>query len=91
LPIILAHHERYDGEGYPNHLKGQGIPLLARIMAAADAYDAMTSERLYCSAFSHERAAAELEAGSGIQWDPEVINAFLVSLRNLPIGPIDAN
>jgi len=76
LQIIEYHHERYDGTGYPYGLKGQAIPLGARIVATADAYDAMTTQRSYHMPMPVQKAIAELEALSGIQWDPEVVRAF---------------
>ncbi len=75
--IVLAHHERYDGLGYPHGLKGSKIPLGARIFAVADTLDAMTSDRPYRKAGSLEAAIAEIEAQSGRQFDPEIVRAFL--------------
>ena len=76
LPIILHHHERYDGGGYPSGLKGDQIPLEARILAVADAYDAMTSPRPYRKAFSRQAALRELQAQAGRQFDPALVRAF---------------
>jgi len=76
IPIVLGHHERYDGKGYPNGMWGQQIPLLARILAVADAYDAMTSDRPYRSLMPKERALFELRANAGSQFDPDVVAAF---------------
>jgi diguanylate cyclase (GGDEF)-like protein len=73
---VLHHHERWDGEGYPERLGGERIPLGSRILFVADAYDAMTSERVYRSRLSHERAISELERCAGTQFDPEVVSAF---------------
>ena len=73
---VLAHHERWDGHGYPRGLSGQEIPLVSRIIAVADAYEAMTSHRLYKNAFSHEQAMEELKRCSGIQFDPKIVVAF---------------
>lgn len=75
--IVLRHHERYDGSGYPGRLKGEEIPLEARVIAVADAYDAMTSDRPYRQAMPHEKAIEELRASSGQQFDPVVVAAFL--------------
>ena len=75
--IVLAHQERYDGTGYPNGLKGEDIPLGARIFAVADTLDAMTSDRPYRSALSLEQAKAEIARCSGTQFDPKVAAAFL--------------
>ena len=74
---VLAHHERFDGSGYPKGLKGDEIPLLARIVSVADAYDAMTGDRRYRPAMDKKAAAAELKAKSGSQFDPAVVGAFL--------------
>ena len=75
--FILDHHERWDGRGYPNGLKGEDIPLEARIIAVADSYDAMTSERSYRSGLSQEEAIAELQRCSGTQFDPEIVVVFV--------------
>jgi len=73
---IRHHHERWDGTGYPDHLKAFAIPLPARILAVADAFDAMTSDRAHRKSFSFEFAARALRAGAGSQFDPAVIDAF---------------
>lgn len=86
LPGVLHHHERLDGRGYPHGLAGEQIPLMARILAAADAYDAMTSSRTYRTAMSNERAREILGEGAGMQWDPQVVAAFLSAVQPLP-GP----
>jgi HD-GYP domain-containing protein (c-di-GMP phosphodiesterase class II) len=77
LPGVLHHHERMDGQGYPHGLAGDEIPLMARILAVADAFDAMTSSRTYRAAMSRERAREILEEGAGVQWDAELVSAFL--------------
>lgn len=77
LPLILSHHERWNGKGYSNGLSGENIPLGARIIAAADTYDAMTSERPYRRAMSHEEAIEELRKGKGISWDEKVVEALI--------------
>ena len=77
LKVVRHHHERYDGTGYPNRLSAEQIPLGARIMAVADTYDAMTSERPYRKAMSDETAYAEIESGKRTQFDPEAADAFL--------------
>jgi PAS domain S-box-containing protein len=74
--IALQHHERWDGTGYPNRLKGEEIDLAARIVALADAYDAITSKRCYKAAMSHEEACSRLVSSSGTHFDPEVVAAF---------------
>jgi HD-GYP domain-containing protein (c-di-GMP phosphodiesterase class II) len=75
--VVKYHHERWDGSGYPDGLKGEGIPLLARIISVADAYDAMTSDRPYRLAMSVEDALAEIEAGIGKQFDPHMAKTFI--------------
>lgn len=74
---VRSHHERYDGKGYPDGLAGTAIPLHGRIIAVADAYDAMTSDRPYRKGMDHDRALAILEQGRGTQWDPEFAGLFL--------------
>jgi diguanylate cyclase (GGDEF)-like protein/putative nucleotidyltransferase with HDIG domain len=77
---ILAHHERPDGLGYPYGLSGDEIMLEARILAVADAYEAMTADRVYRPSLGAETARAELKAGSGTQFDPQVVSAFVRAL-----------
>jgi|GEM_PF-903291 len=77
LPIVEGHHERYNGGGYPESRIGEETPLGARILAVADAYDAMTSTRPYRPPMSNEEAMQMLKEGSGKQWDPRVVEAFL--------------
>lgn len=81
VPIILYHHERYDGSGYPKGLKGNQIPLGARIMAVADAFWAMTTERPYRKRISTQQAVTEIKKHSGTQFDPKVVEAFLKVVR----------
>jgi HD-GYP domain-containing protein (c-di-GMP phosphodiesterase class II) len=83
---ILAHHERPDGRGYPYGLSGQDIPLPARILAAADSYDAMRTDRVYRPALSHEVAAEELAQGIGRQFDGEVVAALLEVVESGLLG-----
>ncbi len=78
---ILAHHERQDGSGYPLGLSGEEIPLEARILAAADAYEAMTADRIYRSALGVDEARAELRRCAGTQFDPRVVAAFMAALE----------
>jgi putative nucleotidyltransferase with HDIG domain len=78
--LVLAHHERMDGCGYPRRLSGSAIPLGARIIAVADSWDAMTSDRPYRIALDPEVALGELLRGRGTQWDAEVVNAFAQTL-----------
>jgi diguanylate cyclase (GGDEF)-like protein/putative nucleotidyltransferase with HDIG domain len=80
---ILAHHERPDGKGYPVGLKGETIPLEARILAVADAYEAMTADRVYRPAIGEEAARQELEGGAGSQFDLEVVDALVRALERL--------
>jgi putative two-component system response regulator len=75
--IALCHHEKFDGTGYPRGLSGDQIPLAARIVAVADVYDALRSERVYKVALSHERTREEIVRGSGSHFDPGVVGAFL--------------
>jgi putative nucleotidyltransferase with HDIG domain len=77
LNIILHHHERYDGQGYPRSIAGVKIPLAARIMAVADSFDAMTSKRVYRSELDLEYTIDEIRKNAGKQFDPEVVNVFL--------------
>ncbi|MFL5655201.1 MAG: amino acid permease, partial [Ktedonobacteraceae bacterium] len=74
--IVVAHHERWDGQGYPAGLSGEAIPLAARILTVIDSYDAMTSRRVYRTAMSPLAARAELERCAGSQYDPDVVAAF---------------
>ncbi len=78
--LVLAHHERIDGRGYPHGLSGDAIPLGARVIAVADAWDAMTSDRPYREALPQSVALAELMSGRGTQWDAAVVEAFAASL-----------
>ncbi len=77
IPHVLSHHERFDGRGYPENLSGDDIPLPARIIALANVFDAMTSDRPYRKAASTEEAINEIEASSGKQFDPQVVKSFL--------------
>jgi putative two-component system response regulator len=77
LPIIRHHHERVDGEGYPDHLTGADIPIGARITAIADSWDAMVSDRPYRAGLDEEEAVRRLRQGAGTQWDAEFVRIFL--------------
>jgi HD-GYP domain-containing protein (c-di-GMP phosphodiesterase class II) len=77
---VLHHHERWDGSGYPAGLAGERIPLGARIIFVADAFDAMTSNRLYREPLGREAAYLEVERCQGTQFDPEVVQAFLAAV-----------
>jgi putative two-component system response regulator len=81
LPVIRHHQERWDGRGYPDGLRGEQIPLLARILSIANAYDAMLSPRPYRPALAAEEAQANLKSGAGAQWDPNLIEVFLAAVR----------
>ncbi|MBI3323576.1 MAG: HD domain-containing protein, partial [Candidatus Omnitrophica bacterium] len=81
IPIILYHHERYDGTGYPKGLKKEAIPLGARILAVANAFEAMVCERPYRKAMSIAEAGREIHSHSGTQFDPKVVEAFLEVVR----------
>ena len=86
IPAIRHHHERYDGGGYPDGLRGKEIPLLARIIGCTDAFDAMTSDRAYRSGMSTENAIQELKINRGKQFDPDVLDAFLGTLKNVSLA-----
>jgi len=77
LPLIKHHHERFDGKGYPSGIKGEEIPLCARIIAIADTYDAMTSDRPYRRGFSHDAAVQEILANKGTQFDGMLVDVFM--------------
>ena len=82
IDTIRHHHERWDGTGYPDGLKVERIPLGARIIAVADAFDAMTSDRVYRAALSVDEAMTELQKGRGTQFDPQIVDAFEMALAN---------
>ncbi|MDP2931119.1 MAG: diguanylate cyclase, partial [Chloroflexota bacterium] len=88
---ILYHHEKYDGTGYPKGLKGEGIPLEARILAIADAFAAMTSARPYSEALSRAAAIEEIRRGAGKQFDPHLVEVFLSVVKDAPVAstPVD--
>jgi putative nucleotidyltransferase with HDIG domain len=86
IPIILHHHERFDGKGYPHGLKGREIPLGARIIAVADAFDAMTSGRGYKDKIPPQSVLAELRRGSGSQFAPEAVDVFVALLEKKQAG-----
>ena len=81
LPAVLSHHERYDGGGYPDGLRGEDIPEMARIIAVADSFDAMTSTRQYRKSLGFRRAIEELKRCRGTQFDPEMVDVFLELAR----------
>ncbi len=81
IPLIESHHEWYNGKGYPRKLTGENIPLGARILAVADAYDAMTCPRPYRPRLSNEDVVQALKKGAGTQWDPAIVDVFLKLLK----------
>ena len=86
---ILHHHERWDGKGYPDGLSGERIPLLSRVIAVVDAYDAMTNDRSYRTARSHSSAIEELKQCAGSQFDPYIVSEFLQMLKDNPAYTTD--
>jgi putative nucleotidyltransferase with HDIG domain len=84
VPLIRHHHERWDGDGYPDRLCGDAIPVEACIVGLADAWDAMTSDRPYRPALSLEEATAQLRAGRGTHFAPAIVDAFFAALRHRP-------
>lgn len=82
IPGVRGHHERFDGRGYPDGLEGEDIALLGRIIAVADTFDAMITDRPYRKALTTVEAVKELEKNSGKQFDPEVVNAFIKALKS---------
>jgi len=79
--LVRASHERWDGTGYPDGLRGEQIPLGARIVAVCDAYEAMTANRTYRTAVTHDTACTELRTAAGTQFDPTVVDAFLAVIN----------
>jgi putative nucleotidyltransferase with HDIG domain len=84
VPAVYHHHEQFDGEGYPEGIKGKDIPTHARIIAIADTFDAMTSSRSYRRALSFRAALSELEKNKGIQFDPDIAEIFIEILQESP-------
>ena len=89
-PIIRAHHEQWDGSGYPDGLRGDDIPMGARMVAVVDAYGAMTSDRPYRKGRSSETARDELRRCAGTQFDPNIVDVFLQLLETDDLALIDA-
>jgi len=81
LLIVRCHHERYDGKGYPDRLAHDDIPIFAQIIAVADAYDAMTSNRSYRNALKRSQAIEELKKHRGTQFNPRIVDVFLLVLE----------
>jgi HD-GYP domain-containing protein (c-di-GMP phosphodiesterase class II) len=88
--LVLSHHERVDGAGYPRKLRGLDLPIEASIIAVCDAYDAMTSHRVYRPALPYERVVAELTAGRGTQWHEKAVDALLELVTEQKIVPYAA-
>jgi putative two-component system response regulator len=86
-PIVLAHHERWDGQGYPGKLAGNHIPIGARFLAVVDAWDAMTTDRPYRGSLGTQEALRRLREGAGSQWDPEVVSLFVALLDEGALNP----
>lgn len=86
LEIPFCHHERWDGSGYPRGLRGEDIPLPARIFAVIDVYDALTSDRPYRMAWTHDEALVYIDSQAGVQFDPEVVRAFLEHTGSVGYG-----
>ncbi|MDH4320653.1 MAG: response regulator [Desulfobulbaceae bacterium] len=80
--VIRHHHERFDGNGYPSGIKGENIPLMSRIIAIADSYDAMTSDRPYRKSLTRGQALAEIQKNAGTQFDPALVTKFISSMHN---------
>lgn len=87
LPMVRSHHERWDGKGYPQRLAGEDIPYVARILGVADVFDALTTDRPYRKAFSHEEALVMMRADSGRAFDPQILDAFLRIAPRLQDAP----
>jgi len=85
--IAMSHHERWDGTGYPAGLKGEAIPIAARICAIVDVYDALLAKRSYKEAWTLEQTLAEIRNGSGTQFDPQLVASFLTLAPQLAREP----
>ena len=81
---ILEHHERYDGKGYPNHLKGDQISMEGRIIAVADVFDALTTDRPYQKGYSKEDVFRKIQEETSSQFDPQIVSAFVTSYKSHP-------
>ena len=88
IPGVKHHHEQYDGSGYPDGLRGKGIPMIARIIAVADTFDAITTDRPYRKGLSLASAFEELKKSAGTQFDPAVVEAFLHACKELDINSL---
>ena len=90
IPMVLHHHESYDGTGYPDGLKGDAIPLGARIILVSDAYEAMTADRIYRKAPGHEKAMEQLTRHKGTQFDPKVVRALEQVIQRRGVSSFEA-
>jgi HD-GYP domain-containing protein (c-di-GMP phosphodiesterase class II) len=86
LPLVLHHHERWDGDGYPTGRRGDDIPLEARVLCIADSFDAMTSMRPYRASWTPDEALEELERCAGTQFDPDLVRAFAAAWADAGLG-----
>jgi putative nucleotidyltransferase with HDIG domain len=86
LPLVLHHHERWDGDGYPTGRRGDDIPLEARVLCIADSFDAMTSMRPYRASWTPDEALEELERCAGTQFDPDLVGAFAAAWADAGLG-----
>lgn len=82
VPIVISHHERYDGDGYPRGMKGEQIPILGRVICIADSFDAMTTDRPYRKGLSLEQAVYELRKNAGTQFDPNLVDTFITMVTS---------
>jgi len=89
LDLVLTHHERYDGRGYPNGTVGRRLLLIAQVIPVADSFDAMTSARAYRGARTWESALEELRRGAGTQWNPQVVQAAVAALAQEERAPAE--
>lgn len=91
VPLVLHHHENFDGSGYPENLKGEEIPLGSRIIIVADAYEAMTSDRIYRKAIGHEKALEQLNKYKGVQFDPNAVRALESTIAKHGVGAFEVS
>jgi HD-GYP domain-containing protein (c-di-GMP phosphodiesterase class II) len=91
VPLVMHHHENYDGSGYPEGLSGESIPLGSRIIIVADAYEAMTSDRVYRKAIGHERAMDQLNRYKSRQFDPKVVRALDSLITHRGVAAFEAS
>jgi HD-GYP domain-containing protein (c-di-GMP phosphodiesterase class II) len=89
-PVVKHHHERFDGKGYPDALRGEDIPLIARVVSVADAFDSMIRGRPYGYDISQEAALEEIEGNSGAQFDPRIVRALLQVVGDLDDRQVDS-